>query len=202
MRRRSKEKTEMEKTKMAFAVSPMVNAIQEQLDEQPAYRCTICHEVIGERRYDGQVETAVMIPCGHIFGSLCISRWLENASTHQDCPNCRRRMVYSECGHNIRPVQIDWNPRPVRDADMPEKCGICRAGGGEVEERLRMLKMRQEAEERALVGMRIQLPGFFGAFCRGSILSVERRIEESKEGWRRELEGLYAELRREQRVEW
>ncbi|KAE9374201.1 hypothetical protein N431DRAFT_336926 [Stipitochalara longipes BDJ] len=143
-----------------------------------------------------------MIPCGHIFGSQCISRWLENASTHQDCPNCRRRMVYSECEHNVRPVQIEWNPRPVRDADMPGKCGICRAGGGEVEEKLRILRMRQEAEERALVGMRIQLPGFFGAFCRGSILSVEKRIEESKEGWRRELEGLYEELRREQKVEW
>jgi hypothetical protein len=195
-------KSKMDKTKMAFTVSPMINAIQAQLDEQPSYRCTICNEVIGQPRPDGLVETAVMLPCGHIFGSLCISRWLEDASTHQDCPNCRRRMIYSECGHHVRPLDIERKPRPVRDADMPGKCGICRAGGGTVEERLKILRMRQEAEEKALVGMRIQLPGFFGAFCRGSILSVERRIEESKEGWRRELEGLYEELRREHRVEW
>jgi hypothetical protein len=203
-RRRRTPKLEMDKTKMAFTVSPMINAIQAQLDEQPSYRCTICHEVLGLPRLDGLVENAVMLPCGHIFGSLCISRWLENASTHQDCPNCRRRMVYSECGHHVRPVEIERNPRPVRDGEMPVKCGICRAGGpgGEVEERLRVLRMRHEAEERALVGMRIQLPGFFGAFCRGSMLSVERRIEESKEGWRREMEGLYEELRREHRVEW
>jgi hypothetical protein len=193
----------MDKTKMAFTVSPMINAVQAQLDEQPSYRCTICHEVIGQPRLDGVVETAVMLPCGHIFGSQCISRWVENASTHQDCPNCRRRMVYSQCGHHVRPLEIERNPKPVRDGEMPAKCGACRASGNEeAGERLRILRMRQEAEEKALVGMRIQLPGFFGAFCRGSILSVDRRIEESKEGWRRELEGLYEELRRENGTEW
>jgi hypothetical protein len=89
----------------------------------------------------------------------------------------------------------------LREAEMPGKCGICR-GGGEMEEVLRRLKMKHEAEERALTGMKIQLPGFFGAFCRGSLLSIDKRIEASKEDWRREMEGLHEELRREQRVEW
>jgi len=197
----SRPKEDMDKTKMAFSVSPMMDAIQAQLDEQPSYRCTICHEVLGLPRQDGVIETAVMLPCGHVFGSGCISRWLEDASTHQDCPNCRRRMVYSECGHHVRPIEFERKPRMVREAEMPGKCGICR-GGGELEEVMRRLRMKHEAEERALTGMKIQLPGFFGAFCRGSLLSVDRRIEVSKEDWRREMEGLHEELRREQRVEW
>jgi Ring finger domain len=166
--RAKEEDMKMNKTKMAFTVSPMINAVQAQLDELPSYRCTICHEVIGERRQDGLVENAVMLPCGHVFGRECIGRWLEGASSHQDCPNCRRRMVYSECGHHVRPVEIERKPRVVREGEMPGKCGICRGGGPgwEAEERLRMLRRRQEAEEKALVGMRIQLPGFFGAFCR------------------------------------
>lgn len=199
-----KMKVEKTKTKLAFTVSPMINAVQAQLDEQPSYRCTICHEVIGERRQDGPIENAVMLPCGHIFGRVCISKWLEAASSHQDCPNCRRRMVYAECGHHVRPMEVERKPRVIREEEMPGKCGVCRGGGPgwEVEEKLRLLRTRQEAEEKALVGMRIQLPGFFGAFCRGSILSVERRIEESKAEWRREMEGLYEELRREHMVEW
>ena len=96
---------------------------------------------------------------------------------------------------------LSGNRRMVREAEMPGKCGICR-GGGELEVVMRRLRMKHEAEERALTDIKIRSPGFFGALCRGSLLSVDRRIEVSKEDWRREMEGLHEELRREQRVEW
>lgn len=193
--------TAMNGTRMAFSVAPISNAIQAELDEQPTYRCTICNEVLELPRLDGQVEAAVILPCSHIFGSICITRWLENDSLHQDCPNCRRRMIYRECGHAIKPCEVERAPKAVSEKDMPEKCGICR-GGGMLEDLLRVVRERQLAEEKALVGMRIQLPGIFGAFCRTSIQSVDSRIEESRELWKRELDELYAELQQKHREVW
>ena len=188
-------------TKMAFSLAPITNALQSQLEEQPSYRCTICNEILGLPRLDGQVETAVVLPCSHIFGSICIVRWLEAESLHQDCPNCRRRMMYRECGHAIKPCEVERAPKAVSEKDMPEKCRICR-GGGMLEEQLRVMRERQSAEERALVGMKIQLPGIFGAFCRTSIQSFDSRIEESKEVWKQEMDDLYAELQQKHREQW
>lgn len=34
----------------------------------------------------GNIETPVILPCNHIVGATCISKWLENADT---CPMCR-----------------------------------------------------------------------------------------------------------------
>ena len=40
----------------------------------PKQRCNICNEILGALRSDGQIETASILPCSHVFGSLCISR--------------------------------------------------------------------------------------------------------------------------------
>lgn len=191
----------MDGTRMAFAAAPISTAIQAELDERPTYRCTICNEVLGLPRLDGQVETAVILPCSHIFGSICITRWLEKESVHQDCPNCRRKMIYRDCGHTIKPCEVERAPKAVSEEDMPEKCGICR-GEGLLENQLRLARERQLAEERALVGMSIQLPGIFGTFCRTSIQSVDSRIVESREFWKREIDALYAELQQKHREVW
>jgi hypothetical protein len=36
--------------------------------------CSICHEKLGKERLDGKTEYASMLPCSHVFGSICISR--------------------------------------------------------------------------------------------------------------------------------
>lgn len=44
------------------------------------YPCSVCRE-----RFGSGIE-AKQIPCGHIFHSNCISRWV---SLHNSCPLCR-----------------------------------------------------------------------------------------------------------------
>lgn len=38
---------------------------------------------------EGNIETPVILPCNHIVGATCISKWLENADT---CPMCRAQL--------------------------------------------------------------------------------------------------------------
>jgi hypothetical protein len=47
-------------------------------------QCTICIQRIGDADEDGY---AVRLSCGHVFGNLCIDRWL---ASHGTCPVCRR----------------------------------------------------------------------------------------------------------------
>ena len=47
--------------------------------------CNICMESFGSTE-DPESESPVQIPCGHVMGRKCISRWLE---TSNSCPMCR-----------------------------------------------------------------------------------------------------------------
>lgn len=56
------------------------------LNLQPSERqCTICMQEIGS--HEAEDEHPVRLPCGHVFGNLCIRRWLV---AHGTCPVCRR----------------------------------------------------------------------------------------------------------------
>lgn len=46
----------------------------------------------------GNIETPVILPCNHIVGAKCISKWFENADT---CPMCRAQLVI----HSSRVLQ-------------------------------------------------------------------------------------------------
>jgi hypothetical protein len=46
--------------------------------------CPICY---------GQYDNAVQTPCGHVYCSECVSRWLEQNDT---CPSCRFKGLYEE----------------------------------------------------------------------------------------------------------
>ena len=45
--------------------------------------CSICQETYYSER-------PVKLPCGHIFGHRCATRWLQTAKT---CPTCRAKLV-------------------------------------------------------------------------------------------------------------
>ena len=48
--------------------------------------CAICHETYTS-------EAAVRLPCGHEFGSDCISTWLSPEQGRVTCPLCRHQLV-------------------------------------------------------------------------------------------------------------
>ncbi|PVH79762.1 hypothetical protein DL98DRAFT_532622 [Cadophora sp. DSE1049] len=194
--------------------------------------CTICHSPFNTPRPDGTTETPSLLPCAHIFGSICIKRWLES-SQHQNCPNCRREMRYSGCGHAVVPkalprtmpraleleaqedvdvdadvnVESESELKAVKMEDMPSLCLLCRESR-EMEEVVKMAERRLVAEERALEGLRA-LPGLFGGLYKGSESasgagSLGERSGEVRERWRSEMEVLREGLRgrMEGREEW
>lgn len=185
---------------MDIQISPAQSTALALQQTEEADRCAICKERLGIPRSDGETEKVFVLPCSHTFGSLCITRWLEHDSLNRDCPHCRRRMVYSGCGHTIRPCDIARAPRCVDEKDMPEMCLVCR-GDGVLEEQVRALRERQLAVQRALEGMRVALPGIMGGMCRSTVQNVDRRVADSKDEWRQGVETIYAELERA-RAEW
>ncbi|KAI9784160.1 MAG: hypothetical protein M1839_002665 [Geoglossum umbratile] len=68
--------------------------------------CSICMDPFGEKEpINGTSETPVKLPCGHVFGYICIKTWLKE---HCTCPTCRRKLE-SEIVHNHSP------PHQVRE---------------------------------------------------------------------------------------
>jgi hypothetical protein len=177
--------------------------IDEEVGEEPSQRCSICNEALNLPRADGTIEHAAMLPCAHIFGSLCITQWLDQHALHKDCPQCRRRIVYRKCGHSIRPWELDRAPTPIAETEMPENCILCEEdGGGAIGAQLRDIRNRMEAEERALEGLKL-LPGLFGSASRSvRETDLRKRVEESRSFWRQEIERLTAELYQNNRVGW
>ncbi|CZR59028.1 uncharacterized protein PAC_08920 [Phialocephala subalpina] len=167
--------------------------------EEEATHCTICNDPLSTTPINNnttEVETPTILPCGHIFGSNCITRWLNN-STHQNCPICRRRMTYRSCHHVVKPLPVEVNPKLVREQDMPEKCLLCREGGEVLREKMRWVKERMDAEVRALEGLRVLrmtrgFAAFGGLFCgaNGPIEDFEGRVDESKRVWEDECRRL------------
>ncbi|MCJ1466991.1 hypothetical protein MMC07_005613 [Pseudocyphellaria aurata] len=54
------------------------------------HECGICQEPIGSADDGGNAEEAVSLPCQHVFGNHCISKWIamgQNANEHEDSPN-------------------------------------------------------------------------------------------------------------------
>ena len=179
-------------------------------------RCDICNEILGATRSDGQIETAYILPCSHVFGNICISRvcnfsvnlshprlnpfqWLETDSQHQDCPNCRRRMLYSECGHIIKPCEVVLAPKCVEEKDMPEKCSSCR-GGKVCEQELRMQNEERQAEENVLQGMKVHMPSVFGEMCRDTA-GLDWRIADLRSYWKKEIDGMFGQVHDFEEVE-
>jgi hypothetical protein len=142
----------------------------------------------------------------HIYQRLIIitNQWLEKDSLHQDCPLCRRRMIYRECGHIIKSCEVDRAPKCVREKDMPKKCFACRS-----EERFdHEFKLRRErrrlGEERPLQGLaaKIHLPWVLGGARRSGVQVVEWNMDEFKRDWRAEIDAIFGNVEQDRRDQW
>ena len=65
-------------------------------DLDPDQNCSICHEPLhpAPQIHDTtsiiKPDSPVRLDCGHIFGKICITHWLEN---HDKCPECRATIL-------------------------------------------------------------------------------------------------------------
>ena len=76
----------------------MAEAFLRQLPRIPSYTlpkdalCPICVQPYENQTTDsGSFERAICLPCNHIFGSECLSKWLSHGKT---CPLCRYKLVF------------------------------------------------------------------------------------------------------------
>lgn len=143
--------------------------------------CDICSENIGTARLDGSIEIAYKLPCSHIFGSLCILQWLQTSPQH-DCPNCRRRMIHDGCGHLIMPHKSSTAPPSIPASETPSHCIHCREEGS-VATALRVEHERLQLQERALEGLRLHLPRFFGSQAATTVSTIDQRILALRKGF-------------------
>lgn len=117
--------------------------------------CHICKEAF-ENRNDS--ELPVRLPCGHIFGKICISKWISNRT----CPLCRA-IFFEHAGPNA-PEQDGEAREPSRPASpmlrqtfsRPTPVVLLQSDGAD-EENVRRLDLRiQELadERRRTIGYR------------------------------------------------
>lgn len=67
-----------------------------------------------------QVEPFAVVPCGHMFGYHCLSKWVWEEITDSkipSCPVCRLKLVHAGCGHLVR-IQ-PYNVRAPRRSQLP-----------------------------------------------------------------------------------
>lgn len=67
--------------------------------------CPICQVDIGTRSPEGVKEGYAVTPCGHVFGSVCIKKYLAITDKPQ-CPFCRTDLFHV-CSHPILAVPYD-----------------------------------------------------------------------------------------------
>ena len=77
------------------------NCVQEKFDHLESRAgpstCSICSE---------EVESLLVLECGHAFGRDCTSKWFKQKN---NCPHCRRPILPCECG-GTREMQYNYKP--------------------------------------------------------------------------------------------
>lgn len=72
-------------------------------DIDPA--CAICQVDVGTKSPDGVKEGWSITPCGHVFGNVCIKRYL-SITDKPLCPVCRTDLFHI-CSHPVLPAAYD-----------------------------------------------------------------------------------------------
>lgn len=129
-------------------------------DIDPA--CAICQVDVGTKSPDGIKEGWSITPCGHVFGNVCIKRYL-SITDKPLCPVCRTDLFHL-CSHPVLPATYDRKksrltreeaarvsfPCDPRNSDCP----YCRQQRLKLARRQRVQEMleggrRQPAEDRS-----------------------------------------------------
>lgn len=103
--------------------------------EQRKCVCQICQESeleVGDVSKGMTADRAdcipALLPCGHVFGLICIVSWLARSPT---CPSCRFDLKYLECRHQASAYPLFehtiWKaPRTISSGhDFPRQCSRC-----------------------------------------------------------------------------
>ena len=76
--------------------------------------CRVDYSPSSENRHpEDPVEQPVRLPCGHVFGQLCLREWLSPApqgSHNNTCPTCRFRLSEREHSPSVYPVMEEHLP--------------------------------------------------------------------------------------------
>ncbi|RWA10867.1 hypothetical protein EKO27_g4241 [Xylaria grammica] len=95
--------------------------------------CGICNTKLAiTNQVDHHHESFTMLPCGHVFGHECVTKWL----THKpNCPMCRKSFEHRICHHYADPQEIqggaDFNicrdlpPTMAVGEQLPGFCNKC-----------------------------------------------------------------------------
>ncbi|KAL1881934.1 hypothetical protein Daus18300_000988 [Diaporthe australafricana] len=67
--------------------------------------CAICQVDVGTKSPDGIKEGWSITPCGHVFGNVCIKRYL-SITDKPLCPVCRTDLFHI-CSHPVLPASYD-----------------------------------------------------------------------------------------------
>jgi hypothetical protein len=106
--------------------------------------CTICFEtelkpadnVAGPYR---DSDPAVL-PCGHVFGWVCLQFWLEARPGKGSCPTCRFPLRHDACGHAVAPAHVTTDSRRRVPETLPQGgivSGLCVACTNEYADEVR-----------------------------------------------------------------
>lgn len=122
--------------------------------------CPICAVDIGTKSPEGVRETYAITPCGHVFGNVCIKKYL--AITDKPlCPVCRTDLFHA-CSHPVLPSSYDPRKSHLSRDDAAAKafpedleytdCRYCRHRKLKYARRLRRQEVLEAAARRGSGG--------------------------------------------------
>lgn len=120
-------------------MSSVSNFVKSPIDafliEQRKCACEICQttelEIVDVSKgitADRADCVPALLPCGHVFGLLCLVSWLARSQT---CPSCRFDLKYELCGHQANPFPLFLHtiftapPTTSSGYTFPRQCGSC-----------------------------------------------------------------------------
>lgn len=153
----------------SFFPTPKMTFLYHQPKNLVCQICTVMPLKMASSSSDVEETIPAILPCGHVACSGCMSDWFnslanpanpDNRAKDPSCPFCRTALVYSGCGHHVKPRKIAEDtvstiPRTLAEnGAIPTKCVDCykkafakHAKGKAKKLKTAFYKACQEAEE-------------------------------------------------------
>jgi hypothetical protein len=88
-------------------------------------KCGLCGLGYGDLDVaNGSDEISVLLPCGHVYGNICIQARRQARNYSQACPGCQKSLLYQGCGHEVKVLHVTAAQRHegVRGEGVPYRC--------------------------------------------------------------------------------